>query len=66
MELIAPKKLIRGEPYMAFVRVIPYYEQGNPVPIKITYGELIRREKREEKIIEEKELKSVQAETHLM
>lgn len=62
MELIKPQhsKLVRGEPirdlplvrgqsYMAFVKVTPYYEAGNAKPILLKFNELMARQKKEQK-----------------
>ena len=42
------KPLIRGQPYMAFVKVTPYYEEGNPMPKMLKFNELIPRKQKEE------------------
>ena len=53
MQLVKPeqdkKKLIRGDSYMAFVKVTPFYEEGNPHPKLCKYNELIPRKPKEEK-----------------
>lgn len=49
---------VRGEPYMAFIKVIPYYEQGNPTPVMLRFNEMIRRDKPREEKYEFSELKS--------
>ena len=42
------QKLIRGNPYMAFVKVTPFYEEGNPMPKMLRFNELIPRKQKEE------------------
>jgi len=53
MQLVKPeqdkKKLIRGDSYMAFVKVTPFYEEGSPYPKLCRYNELIPRKPKEEK-----------------
>ena len=46
-----PKKnnLIRGQPYMAWVKVTPYYEANNSIPIMCRFNEIIPRKPKEEK-----------------
>lgn len=50
MELQYPKKedkaLTKGEPYMAFVKVTPYYEAGNPKPVMLRFNELVHRQEK--------------------
>jgi len=40
-------KLIRGKPYMAFVMVVPYYEEGKAEPVMLRFNELHRKEKKQ-------------------
>ena len=47
MELVKPR-LVKGDPYLAFVRVTPYYEEGSPQPVMLRYNELQRREKKQQ------------------
>ena len=51
-------KLIRGQSYMAFVKVTPLYEEGNPVPKLLMFNELIPKKQKEEKGDEQKDLSS--------
>ena len=41
-------KLIRGDSYMAFVKVTPFYEEGNPMPKLLKFNELIPKKQKEE------------------
>jgi len=52
MQLVKPEikqKLTRGESYMAFVKVTPFYEKGNPKPRLLKFNELIPRKPKEDK-----------------
>ena len=55
-------KLIRGDSYMAFVKVTPFYEEGNPYPKLCRYNELIPRKPKEDKQVEQQELTSIRRE----
>ena len=65
MQLVKPEqpkaKLIRGDSYMAFVKVTPFYEAGNPHPKLIKYNELIPRKPKENKD-EQQDLTSIRRE----
>ena len=55
---------------MAFVKVTPFYEEGNPMPKFLRYNELLHRKQKEEHKEEKEKLLSVgeqnvkQAEQH--
>jgi len=55
-------KLIRGDSYMAFVKVTPFYEEGSPYPKLIKYNELVPRKPKEDKKEEQQDLTSVRRE----
>ena len=42
-------KLIRGVPYMAWVKITPYYEAGKPTPLLCRFNEILPRKVKEEK-----------------
>ena len=65
MQLVKPEqkaKLLRGEPYMAFVKVTPFYEEGNPYPKLCRYNELIPRKPKKDKEEEQQDLISTRRE----
>lgn len=51
-------QLQRGQPYMAFVKVTPYYELNNPIPVMCRFNEVIPRKAKEAKE-EDKALHSI-------
>lgn len=63
-DLNTPQKklLIRGDSYMAFVKVTPFYEEGNPMPKLLRYNELIPRKPKEDKQVEQQDLTSIRRE----
>ena len=66
MQLVKPEpkksNLIRGDSYMAFVKVTPFYEEGNPYPKLLKYNELIPRKPKENKQDEQQDLTSIRRE----
>ena len=68
MQLVKPEpqklksSLIRGDSYMAFVKVTPFYEEGSPYPKLIKYNELVPRKPKEDKQEEQRDLTSIKRE----
>ena len=65
MQLVKPEpkksNLIRGDSYMAFVKVTPFYEEGNQYPKLLKYNELMPRKPKEDKE-EQQDLTSIRRE----